>query len=596
MPPKRKASSSLLNESPAKRSARSSEKQAVTPLKSVPTAVRATHSSTALSVPVLTTRNAQTRAQDAPQKGTFQSVQTPRKLPTGKRTAENSPSKKAKTPRNPSTFTATPEVCQPSHELKRVTRSSGPLKFDSIVIPTTPTPRRTRPRRRAVSLISVPETVASAQESESGEPPSDNPFISVDASDPIPVESELFDRPSSSSPPPPVSPTKTRGFVVGEFVLASPTRVSKTLPTHLHACLNAQKRAILWAAQHPPVDSNEDIDEDPATNTVAAQQLTSLLSGTLTRGEGNSCLVLGPRGSGKTRLVKNCIRSFVEEKPIVIRLSGWTQHSDRLAMREIAYQLHQQTGTSYLSQGDDDGDAEADSEGSHPLFESLSSSKPPAGQLPALISLLPALSRPTIVVLDAFDLFILHPRQALLYCLLDTAQSCRAGAGNKGLAVIGITSRIDTIVHLEKRVKSRFSGRMIRTAPPRTLEDWETIIKAILFKEVDTFMDTHPLEEEVVAEWSAVWSAVVEKFLQDSSVLAVWNDTFSVTRDVRMLTRMLAFEDLITIQVFVPTTAYVPSVAREFIKYRSVVEREDVKKAVDKMGQVNLKKWLAKAG
>ena len=43
-------------------------------------------------------------------------------------------------------------------------------------------------------------------------------------------------------------------------------------------------------------------------------------------------------------------------KPIVIRLSGVAQTSDKLAMREIAYQLTQQTGTTYLSGGDDEDD------------------------------------------------------------------------------------------------------------------------------------------------------------------------------------------------------------------------------------------------
>lgn len=46
-----------------------------------------------------------------------------------------------------------------------------------------------------------------------------------------------------------------------------------------------------------------EFDEDASlglTNMVASQQLKDLLAGTVTRGEGNSCFVLGPRGSGKT--------------------------------------------------------------------------------------------------------------------------------------------------------------------------------------------------------------------------------------------------------------------------------------------------------
>lgn len=54
--------------------------------------------------------------------------------------------------------------------------------------------------------------------------------------------------------------------------------------------------------------------------------------------------------------------------------------------------------------------------------------------------------KPVVVVLDGFDLFAEHARQALLYCLLDTVQSCRAGEGSRGLAVVGVTSRIVSLV------------------------------------------------------------------------------------------------------------------------------------------------------
>jgi origin recognition complex subunit 4 len=48
--------------------------------------------------------------------------------------------------------------------------------------------------------------------------------------------------------------------------------------------------------------ADEEGDDSLQTNTIASQQLSDLLTGTVTRGEGNSCLVLGPRGSGKTRV------------------------------------------------------------------------------------------------------------------------------------------------------------------------------------------------------------------------------------------------------------------------------------------------------
>src|ERR1700722_9972527 len=94
------------------------------------------------------------------------------------------------------------------------------------------------------------------------------------------------------------SPLKpTRG------IHSSPSRLPRKLPEHLHSCLYAQKRAILRALQDPQgFRADEDTDDDVPTNDIAFQQLCELLNGTVTRGEGNSCLLIGPRGSGKTRV------------------------------------------------------------------------------------------------------------------------------------------------------------------------------------------------------------------------------------------------------------------------------------------------------
>jgi len=61
------------------------------------------------------------------------------------------------------------------------------------------------------------------------------------------------------------------------------------------------------------------------------------------------------------------------------------------------------------------------------------------------------------------------------------------------------------------------------------------------------------------------------------------------------LTLCQAFEQLESVKVFVPVTASSENVSKEFIRYRCVAEREDVKNAVERIGQTNLKKWLSKA-
>lgn len=91
------------------------------------------------------------------------------------------------------------------------------------------------------------------------------------------------------------------------IVSSSPSRLPHTIPTYLFSCLDAQKRAILYALQRPSdaindLESDGQEEEDIPTNATAFQQLTNLLIGTTLRGEGNSCLLLGPRGSGKTRV------------------------------------------------------------------------------------------------------------------------------------------------------------------------------------------------------------------------------------------------------------------------------------------------------
>ncbi|KAI0698593.1 origin recognition complex subunit 4 C-terminus-domain-containing protein [Cytidiella melzeri] len=508
----------------------------------------------------------------------------------------------------------------------------------------------------------------------------------------LPRVTQVVDEFNLSAPSPPQSPTKPKTFTPfssprkGKAVATpqtSPNRLPAVLPSHLHASLHAQKRIALRALNSlsvPDGQDDEDDESEPPANSTAYQQLAELLKGTVERGEGNSCLLIGPRGSGKTQLLEAAI-STLPEQPIVIRLSGHAQINDRLAMREIAWQLAEQTGKSLLQTEEDDEDQEE-----NPFLEAADTviSLPPPSHLLALISMIPTLSRPTIVILDAFDLFALHARQALLYCLLDTAQSCRVGAGSKGLAVIGVTTRVDTINMLEKRVKSRFSGRMLRTACPRTVDVWVRAASAALCTSIG------PRDEDE-DDWPRLWEGSVNIFFNDPQVLKVLRETFALSRDVRLLSRLLVkpvanltpssafltpstlidsgivqrcpprfsilsylnypsmcllisamhartsghntvtfemlqerfrdqvrtslsapvqvegggigmmrcsretFETLVSQRLFVSIAPPAAGTGKEFVKYRCTIDRSDVKKAVEKMGQLNLKKWFSKA-
>lgn len=224
------------------------------------------------------------------------------------------------------------------------------------------------------------------------------------------------------------------------------------------------------------------------------------------------------------QILDNAINNLSQE-PILIHLSGHVHTNDRLAIREIARQVSRQTGKSFETGQDDNAD-EDDLFGDGVQELAL----PPPSHLPSLISSLPSLACPTLVILEAFDLFALHGRQALLYCLLDTAQSCRAGHGTHGIAIVGVSTRVDTINLLEKRVKSRFSGRMLRTAGPSTLAEWNDIVEKVLRVSV---------EEDTSEEFSDMWSSAVDEFLADRTVRSLMSETFGITRDVRMLSQIL---------------------------------------------------------
>lgn len=90
-------------------------------------------------------------------------------------------------------------------------------------------------------------------------------------------------------------------------------------------------------------------------------------------------------------------------------------------------------------------------------------------------------SKSVIFLIDEFDLFATHARQTLLYNLFDIAQARKAP-----IAVIGMTTRIDVVESLEKRVKSRFSHRYVYLSLPKSLPAyWEVCRQALCVDDQD---------------------------------------------------------------------------------------------------------------
>ncbi|KAK0627117.1 origin recognition complex subunit 4 C-terminus-domain-containing protein [Immersiella caudata] len=182
-----------------------------------------------------------------------------------------------------------------------------------------------------------------------------------------------------------------------------------------------------------------------------------LVEQTVVAGEGNSMMVIGARGCGKTTLVEMIVSDLSgqhKDQFHVVRLNGFIHTDDKLALREIWRQLGKEMEV------EDD------------LINKTNNYADTMASLLALLSHPSEIaeahegvtSKSVIFLIDEFDLFATHARQTLLYNLFDIAQARKAP-----IAVLGLTTRIDVVESLEKRVKSRFSHRYVYLSLPKSL-------------------------------------------------------------------------------------------------------------------------------
>ncbi|ORY62887.1 origin recognition complex subunit 4 C-terminus-domain-containing protein [Pseudomassariella vexata] len=273
--------------------------------------------------------------------------------------------------------------------------------------------------------------------------------------------------------------------------------------------------------------------------TEAYEKTFQLVEQTILAGEGNSMMIIGARGCGKTTLVETIVSDLAadnKEAFHVVRLNGFIHTDDKLALKEIWRQLGKEMAV------EDDL--------VNKVRPTLSRSQPPEtnamktnNYADTLATLLALLSHPSeitgteegltsesvVFVIDEFDLFATHARQTLLYNLFDIAQARKAP-----IAVLGLTTRIDVVESLEKRVKSRFSHRYVHLCLPKSLPAYWDICKQGL--SID--------EEDIESEGFDTTLAGVEEFLQ------YWNE------NIEKLQKTPSFQDHLEYHFY--TTKSVP--------------------------------------
>mmetsp|Transcript_7283 Transcript_7283/g.32304 ORF Transcript_7283/g.32304 Transcript_7283/m.32304 type:complete len:377 (-) Transcript_7283:1749-2879(-) len=186
--------------------------------------------------------------------------------------------------------------------------------------------------------------------------------------------------------------------------------------------------------------------------TKAANELVDeilLYIETSRRSESSSSLLLiGPRGSGKSAIVKKVIERL-ECNPVVVHLRGLLQsNDDRQAYASLVHQLGV-GGTQVLN-------------ATIPRLFEISAKAISEGAKN---------SQTYVVILEDFEIFALRPKQAFLYSLFNLAQG-----SDVGIVLIGTSIRIDAADLLEKRVRSRFSERVLVVPRPADVDEVESLV------------------------------------------------------------------------------------------------------------------------
>lgn len=231
-----------------------------------------------------------------------------------------------------------------------------------------------------------------------------------------------------------------------------------------------------------------------------------LVEQTVLAGEGNSMLIIGARGSGKTTLVESVISDLEKvhrESFHVVRLNGFIHTDDRLALREIWRQLGREM------------EIEDDSNGKISNYADTLASLLALLSHPSEISEIEAdhTAKSVIFVLDEFDLFTTHSRQTLLYNLFDIAQARKAP-----IAVLGLTTRVDVVESLEKRVKSRFSHRYVHLSLPRSLPAFWGVCKEGLIVDSDDYAEEgFDISTPGQREFLSFWQTMIEELYNNDA-------------------------------------------------------------------------------
>ncbi|CAI4795790.1 CEQ_1a_G0056460.mRNA.1.CDS.1 [Saccharomyces cerevisiae] len=236
------------------------------------------------------------------------------------------------------------------------------------------------------------------------------------------------------------------------------------------------------------------------------QEIDRIIKQSIIQKESHSVILVGPRQSYKTYLLDyelSLLQQSYKEQFITIRLNGFI-HSEQTAINGIATQLEQQLQKIHGSEEKiDDTSLETISSGSlTEVFEKIlllldSTTKTrneDSGEVDR-----ESITKITVVfIFDEIDTFAGPVRQTLLYNLFDMVEHSRVP-----VCIFGCTTKLNILEYLEKRVKSRFSQRVIYMPQIQNLDDMVDAVRNLLTVRSE------------ISPWVSQWNETLEKELSD---------------------------------------------------------------------------------
>ena len=238
------------------------------------------------------------------------------------------------------------------------------------------------------------------------------------------------------------------------------------------------------------------------------EELVQLVTRTVETGENNSALLVGPRGCGKSTVAQEALDRLgarFGDRVCVARLHGLVHDEQKVALKEIARQLCLANGLEF---------SRVASYGENLSF------------LLDMLRECQGAEKTVLFVVDEFDAFASRAKQTLLYNLLDSMQNAQVRA-----CVVGLTSRLDAVEMLEKRVRSRFSHRQLFILGLRSADEVQGVVKA--------FLDVPKRLAEDFPEAAARMSRALELAVEgDERVVKLLKTVFTLRNDAQFFLDM----------------------------------------------------------